>query len=210
LRDRIWIDFWRKFGVKQIVGVDLSPIAVDRLRSRYPEHEFLQMDVGGKVSLPEVDLVSAMSVLLHITDERRFEQALRNLAACVGPSGTLVLVEPVLVHRWWGPPFGPDANSKARPLATYARILGDSGFEIVDLRPASCLLTNVIDTRREITFRLLDRYWDLLGRIVGKRERLGRVVGAVLRPLDLLATRVVSDGPSAKIVVARRSAPHGG
>jgi hypothetical protein len=92
-------------------------------------------------------------------------------------------------------------------LATYQRILASGGFTIVELRPAICLLGNVIDTRRRIIFQVLAQYWALLCGIVGRRERLGRVVGAALRAVDLLATRVAKTGPSAKIIVARRNEP---
>ncbi len=202
----IWIDFWRQRGAGRIVGVDLSEVAVERLRRRYPEHEFLQRDIGEPgASLPgAVDVVSAMSVLLHITDEARFERALQNVAGCVRSGGSLVLVEPVVVHRWWGEPFGPEANSRARPLATYVRVLNDAGLTIVHLRPASCVLANVIDTRRRFTFRVLERYWDLLSRIVGRRERLGSVIGSALREVDLIATGLLPNGPSAKVIVGRR------
>lgn len=203
----IWIDFWSRRGAEQIVGVDLAEAAVRRLRVKYPQHEFLQLDIGdGDASLPaEMDAVSAMSVLLHITDEARFERALETLLGCVGPNGVLTLTEPVVVHRWWGEPFGARSNSRARPLASYTRVLDRAGFEIVELRPVSCLLTNVIDTRSPRTFHLLERYWELLSRVVGRRERVGSVVGGLLRPLDLLATELVSAGPSSKVIVARRS-----
>ena len=203
----IWIDFWKQRGARTIVGVDLSEAAVQRLRKRYPEHEFLQRDLGDPdVSLPgSMDVVSAMSVLLHITDEARFERALEHLLACVADGGSLVLVEPLVVHRWWGAAFGAESNSKARPLAAYTRVLDRAGFQIVELRPMSCVLANVIDTRRKLSFRLMERYWDLLSRIVGRRERLGAVVAALLRPIDLVATRLVAPGPSSKVVVARRT-----
>ena len=87
--------------------------------------------------------------------------------------------------------------------ADYGRVLNDTGLTIVDIRPVSCLLVNVIDTRREISFRLMERYWEWLSRLVGRRERVGRLVGPVLRAADLVATRIVSPGPSAKIIVAR-------
>jgi len=205
----IWIDFWRRRGAGEIVGVDLTQLAVARLRERYPKQRFVHADIADPdAPLPTgVDVISAMSVLLHITDEARFERALHNLAGALAPGGVLVLVEPIVVHRWWGAPFGPDANSKARPLATYERILADAGLEIVDLRPDTCLLANVQDTRRRGTFQLMVLYWDLLTRIVGRRERVGRVAGSVLGSLDRLATRILPHGPSAKILVARRSNP---
>ncbi len=205
----IWIDFWDRRGAREIVGIDITALAVERLRERHPEHRFVHADIGEPdPPLPVcVDVVCAMSVLLHITDDERFERALRNLAGALRPGGTLVLVEPIVVHRWWGPPFGADANSKARPLATYERILADAGVDVVDVRPDTCLLANVIDTRRPGSFRLMQLYWDVICRVVGRRERLGRVAGGVLGFADRLLTRVVPYGPSAKILVARRAEP---
>jgi SAM-dependent methyltransferase len=201
----IWIDFWRRRGAERVVGVDLAETAVARLQARYPGLEILQGDISNPdTTLPgEMDIVSAMSVLLHIVDDRRFERALRSLAGCVRTGGALILVEPAVAHSWWGPPFGPEASSKARNLADYGRVLSDAGLTIVDIRPVSCLLVNVIDTRREISFRLMERYWEWLSRLVGRRERVGRLVVRVLRAADLVATRVVSPGPSAKVIVAR-------
>jgi SAM-dependent methyltransferase len=203
----VWIDFWRQRGATEIVGLDLTDTAVARLRVRYPQHQFLQCDVGdAHAALPgPMDIVSAMSVLLHITDEARFAQAMRNLMNSVRAGGHLVLVEPLVVNHWWGPPFGPSSNSIARPLGTYRRMLEDGGFRIVHLRPASCLLTNVADTRRQLSFRLLQDYWHLLSHRVGRRETAGALVAGVLRPIDLLLTRVAPHGPAAKVLIAERS-----
>jgi SAM-dependent methyltransferase len=205
----IWIDFWQQRGARDIVGIDIATSAVAALRQRYPNCEFLHGDVSNPdLDLPrERDVVSAMSVLLHIVDDAAFERALRKLLACVRPGGVLVLVEPVIVHRWWGAPFGPESNSRARPLTAYTNVFSQLGFSLVQLRPDSCLLVNVIDTRRQSSFRLLERYWQHLIRLVGHRERLGRVVGLLLLMADLVATRIVSPGPSAKILVARFDRP---
>jgi SAM-dependent methyltransferase len=202
----IWVDFWTRLGACEIIGADLTETAVERLRSRYPRQHFIRCDVSDEdPALPlEMDVVSAMSVLLHITDEARFERAMQNLMKCVASDGTLVLVEPIVVRRWWGPAFGPESNSVARPLSTYHRILEGNGFRIVRLGPAGCLLVNVVDTKRRLPFRLMQNYWHWLSRIVGKRERVGTAVGALLRPLDLLLTRLLRYGPCTKVLVAQR------
>lgn len=204
----IWIDFWRRQGATEITGLDLAELPVARLRGRYPEHTFIRSDVcEPSTPLPgDMDVVSAMSVLLHITDEERFERALQNLLQCVRPGGVLVLVEPAIVHRWWGPPFGPQSNSRARPLSSYTRVLAAAGFEIEAVRPTSCILANVIDTRKRLTFMALDGYWRLLGRVVGRREWVGRAVAPILQAIDLLVTTIAPSGPSVKVIVARRGA----
>ena len=201
----VWIKFWEQRGATEITGVDLTERAVATLSSRFPQHHFSQADIGDPdLSLPVADAVSAMSVLLHITDEERFARAIGTVAASVAPGGTLVLVEPIVVRQWWGHRFGPEANSKARPLEAYRSALEKAGMEIVSLSPASCLLTNVIDTRHRSTFRILQKYWQALSLVVGRRERVGRLVGGGLLAFDWVLTRVVRNGPSVKILVARR------
>jgi SAM-dependent methyltransferase len=201
-----WIDFWRRHGAERITGVDLTATSVERLRRRWPQHEFLQLDIGEPdLELPGgQDVISAMSVLLHIVDEARFRKALATLARALRPNGTLLLVEPVVVHAWWGPPFGANANSRARPLAEYRSALELAGLELQLLRPATALFANVVDTRSPVTFRLLWTYWDLLTRAVGRRERLGEAVAKVLEPVDRLAVQAMPTGPSAKVLLARR------
>jgi SAM-dependent methyltransferase len=204
----IWIDFWRRRGSREISGVDLTAKAVERLRVRYPGVSFDQADVAepSTVLQGECDAVSVMSVLTHVTEDARFEQALRNAAGSVAQGGALVMVDPAVVHRWWGPPFGPEAHSKARPLDEYRRVLAECGMELVHVRPLTCLLANPIDTRRRMSFRLLNAYWLAAALVIGRRERLGRAAGALLGAVDRVAVRAVRNGPSAKIMVALRRA----
>jgi SAM-dependent methyltransferase len=203
----VWVDFWRRRGAGEIVGLDLTQAAVDGLRRRYPDLRFERADVGDE-ALPDVgtfDAVSAMSVLLHITDGERFRRAVANLGAALSPGGVLVAIEPVVVHRWWGPPFDEASNSRARPLGEWTDALDAAGLRLEVLTPATCLLANPVDTRRQGTFRLLRRYWWAVMMGVGPRERVGAAAGRALYALDSLALRLARTGPSAKVMVARRA-----
>jgi SAM-dependent methyltransferase len=203
----VWIDFWERRGAAEIVGVDITQVSVDTLRARYPSLRFERLDISDQ-ELPELgrfDAISAMSVLLHITDETRFARALRNLAALLERGGALVLIEPLVVHRWWGPPFDAVANSKARPLADWQATLQGAGLRLDALVPATCLLANAVDTRHRATSRLLWRYWDAVGIGVGRRERVGALAGRALLAVDRLAVRHVRPGPSAKLMLVRQA-----
>jgi SAM-dependent methyltransferase len=202
----IWIDYWERRGAGAITGVDLTEAAVEGLRRRFPRHTFERLDVAdaaGRLDGP-FDVVSAMSVLLHITDEERWRAALAAIAGLLAPAGHAVLIEPLVVHRWWGPPFGPEANSKARPLADWRAALDAAGLELVELRPATVLLANVVDTRSRAAFRALTWYWTAIGMGIGPRERPGRVAAAVLSVLDRPLRRRLPGGPTAKVMLLRR------
>jgi hypothetical protein len=115
-------------------------------------------------------------------------------------------MDPVVTRAWLGAPFDDHANSKARGIGEWTVALAQAGLELVALIPVTALLANPVDTRHRATFRALERYWGLLGATVGRRERIGTAVGAVLTPIDRLVVRVAKSGPSTKLLVARRVA----
>lgn len=197
----VWIDFWRRRGVVDIVGVDLTEAAVTGLRRRFADVEFVRADVTDLDPGRRFDLVSAISVLLHITDDGSFREALRRLGAALAPGGAMIVVDAVIVRRWWGEPFGSDSNSRARSLQEWETALAAAGLRIADLRPATCLLSNVIDTRRRRAFGVLWFYWGLLGRLTHGSERRGALAGWLLGGVDRLLCRIVRPGPSAKVMV---------
>jgi hypothetical protein len=145
-----------------------------------------------------------MSVFLHITDEQRFGQAFANLARLLRPGGHAVLIEAVLVHGWHGEPWGPEATSKARPVADYRAAIDAAGLDLVDLRPATVVLANPTDTRSRLAHGLAVRAWAVLQLGVGTDERRGRVAAAVLSAVDAPLRRLLPNGPSAKLLLLRR------
>ena len=87
----------------QVDGCDLVPSAVDQLRVADPDAQFWVADASSPdgilaqsegLAAESYDLVTATSVLLHVTEDESFAQALKNVAAAVKPGGHLLLVEP--------------------------------------------------------------------------------------------------------------------
>ena len=200
----VWVRFWKEHGVAALTGVDLTETAIERLRMRFPADRFEQADVADRLPDGPFDAVSAMSVLLHITDPDRWRSALRNVADVLAPGGFAVLIEPLVVHRWWGPPFDERSNSVARPVADWERALAGTGLRLESVRPATVLLANVIDTRSAATFRAWRWYWTAVCLGVGRRETVGRAAGALANALDRPLRRIVPTGPTAKVVLLRR------
>jgi len=64
----------------QVTGLDIAPASIERLRQRHPEARFVLSDVSEAPLDEPYDLVNAMDVLYHITDEARWESAVTNLA----------------------------------------------------------------------------------------------------------------------------------
>lgn len=202
----VWIEFWKAARAVHLEGADLTEVSVRHLAAKYPEVTFRRADIGGELpaELGTFDLVSAMSVLLHIVDDARWGSAFANIQRLLRPGGHAVLIEPVLAHGWHGPPFGPESNSRARSLSQYRQVIADAGLDLVEVRPATVLLANPIDARRAGTYALMVRAWSLLGLAVGRGERRGQLAGAALQALDVPLRRAMPYGPTAKLLLLRK------
>lgn len=77
-----WMEFWQHRGATKVHGVDFQPAAVDVINERFPGSTRV-LDIGAASPGAVYDLVSVMNVLLHITDDARFDQALRHVAGAV-------------------------------------------------------------------------------------------------------------------------------
>jgi len=137
--------------------VDLTEVAVERLGMRHPQATFLQADVG------ESGLSRRGRVRFHLRDERsccislttpagaaHFATSLRSSL----PAGHLVVIDPVVVHGWWG------HSSVRRPIVVHdisgSRTrrwlcwLGTCGHRPWDCAPRREAATAPIRSRRPI------------------------------------------------------------
>jgi SAM-dependent methyltransferase len=197
----IWLDFWSERHVRRLAGVDLTEIAVNRARARYPEVELAQVDIGSEsIPFTPFDLISAMNVLLHVVDPEAFTRSLRTLRVALREGGWLLAMEPVAVG---GVRLKPGASAAVRTLDEWHTELRAADFEVVDLRPATCVLSNPVDARSQGRLNALNRLWFGAGRVVGRGERRGAVVGGALYVVDRICTRLAHAGPSSKLILAR-------
>jgi SAM-dependent methyltransferase len=164
----------------QVTGMDIAPTSIERLRARHPEARFVLADVGEAPIAETYDLVNAFDVLYHITEDARWERAVRTLAGAVAPGGLLLLTDTF-------PPAGqggPEAeHNRMRPLERYRPILDDSGFAVRSVRPTHVLLN------RELGF------WRFLNRLPGL---------LYAADVTLLGLGLGRDPAVSKLLVARR------
>ena len=140
-----WTDYYIRRGA-DYTGVDIAAVSVERLAARYPEQRFVRADVSETVPGGPYDLVNAFDVLYHITDDVRWEAALRQLAAALATAG-LLLVTDAFTRM-------PGAEHNVmRPLARYLSVLEAAGLRRIDLRP-----THVLLNRHLGAWRFLNRW----------------------------------------------------
>ena len=160
----------------RVTGIDIAPASVERLGARFPNARFLLADVSEAQLEERYDVVNAFDVLYHITDDARWERALRTLARAVALGGVL-LVTDLFAER----PGLADHNV-IRGLDRYRTVIEAEGLRVEALHP-----THVLLNRELGAFRFLNRAPSLL-------HAADRV---------LLAMGFGQDGGTNKLLVAR-------
>src|SRR5439155_5797695 len=85
--------FFTNFSLERgarVTGIDIAAASVERLAAEFPEARFVRADVGEEEIAERYDLVNMFDVSFHITDDWRWEFAVRNGAG--GGWGGVVVI----------------------------------------------------------------------------------------------------------------------
>jgi 2-polyprenyl-3-methyl-5-hydroxy-6-metoxy-1,4-benzoquinol methylase len=196
-----YLDVWRSLGVTELVGSDLTSAAVAQLTSLYPDVAIRKLDIGaadGRFDSGRFDVISIIDVLFHIVDDKRYEQAIANLAAMLKPGGTLLFTENFV-----------NAPQVARHQISRTEQSVRAMLESKQLSPAGQWpVFFLMNTPVSSQSQLLARWWRLAMRIAGHGEAWGWTLGAALFPVEVALGRVRRDGPSTKLAAWRRARAH--
>jgi len=191
-----YLEAWRQLGAKEIVGLDLTDAAVERLRERFPDLEIRRGDIGDDAgSEPQsVDVVSAMDVMFHIVDPDRFSASLNSIANILTDGGLFI----------WSDQFlhGPEVVEQHvafRSLYRIEAMLDHAGFDVVTRRPMFFFM----DEPRDTSSTLIWNSWRVAMRLAATSETLGGLFGSAAYWLDVkLDGR--TESPSTEMMVCKK------
>jgi SAM-dependent methyltransferase len=193
-----YLELWKEAGVSSVAGCDLTEIAVTRLSSTLPWARILRLDIAETLPSSELgcyNIVSAFDVLFHIVEEKRYEQAIRNLCALLRPGG-LLLFSDLLPRNG-----AVRAEHVAfRPLEEVTALLEKTGFEVVRRVPMFVVMEEPLDSTNQWYCFL----WKLVTFPVKRSEVAGFLIGAMLYPLELILTKVCERSSTTEIVICSK------
>jgi SAM-dependent methyltransferase len=189
---------WQRWGAKDVTGCDIAQTAVSRLAQQFPRARFACCDIGEPALSWSVgeryDVVSAFDVLFHIVDDDRYEQAIKNIASLITPSGWFVYSDNLVSHQ------ARIEHFVSRGETAILGALRRNGFQIRRRVPMFVLMNDPVRSRNPF----LQRWFSLIYRMAARSETWGRILGQVLYPAELTATRFVRNGPSTEILVCQK------
>ncbi len=195
-----YLDAWTRLGVRDLTAVDITHAAVEKIGHDFPTVTAHQLDISegiGELEPGSFDVISAFDMLFHIVEDRRYVQAFANLKSLLRPGGVLIFTDN-FTH-------GEERRSQhhvTRPIDATLAALNAVGLESVQRRPAFVLMNEPIDSDST----RLKAWWRELSQLLLRHPQRGGLVGRVLYPVELVATRLVSEGPSTEVMVVRRPA----
>jgi len=132
-----FLDYYHRRGNRNFAGVDLTEVSVANVHKRYPQADLRQADLGaGPLDMGKrFDIATAFAVLLHITDDDNFRQAMANLC---NHAEQFVLISDVFPNRRYAAPG--KSHFVLRSRAEYEAELAKHGFEILGTEPIFALL----------------------------------------------------------------------
>jgi SAM-dependent methyltransferase len=192
-----FIDHWLQRRARRVTGLDVTEVSVERLRNRFPEAEFVcadiaepNVDVGGTF-----DLISIFDVLYHIVDDKRFEQAVKNLSRLCHP-GSRVIITDMFGKRTVEVVKHVRNRSKDR----YQEIFSKNGFRLLELRPLFFTLMPPSRLANRPAYWVGTLGWEALT-FPARWEWLGGAIGSVLYGVDSGLRRWFPRGPSHHLAV---------
>jgi SAM-dependent methyltransferase len=199
-----YISRWKELGVKKINGTDITNIAVRNLKQKYVGEIFYELDitddndVATKLDDKKYDIISAIDVLYHVIDDKRYQKAIENIHGLLRPDGIFLISENFL-HN--GVVRGE--NQVSRSLSDIEKKLHMTGFDIIRRTPVFILMNYPIDSDSNLR-KLL---WRAAMFLVNRNEAIGFLLGACLYPIDLMLTSISKESPTTEFMVCRKTKP---
>lgn len=195
-----YVDRWLRLGAA-VTGVDLTDVAVTRLRDRFPAARFVRANIGYPLTEPlsaepgSYDVVSAFDVVFHIVDDREYAQALGNIASLLAPGGVFLWSDN-FVHQ----PTVRLAHQVSRSLTETTTAVEAAGLEVVRRVPMFVLMNYPADTRS----RLRQWAWTALMAPAMASDMLGGLLGAALFPIERRLVARAAESASTELMICRR------
>ncbi|MEM7662712.1 MAG: class I SAM-dependent methyltransferase [Pseudomonadota bacterium] len=111
----------------EYTGVDVSPTAIEQAKATYPEGSFVVGDITTYQPTQKFDLVMALHVLVHLVEDKDWENALDVVAGALKPGGLFLLIDEL-----------PEESKRinvhvmTRSRETYKEALAARGLKITD------------------------------------------------------------------------------
>lgn len=193
-----FLDAWMRLGAKEVVGLDLTDVAVTNLRKVFPDLDIHHGDIStglGDLQPASFDVISAMDVLFHVVDNNRFATAISNIAELLTPGGMFVWSD-LFVHGR----ENVQEHFATRSLYRSEAVMDAAGFDILGRRP----MFHLMNEPRDMRSRALFDAWRGVMFVASRAEPLGNAAGRLGYKLDAWLDQRGNESISSEFMICRK------
>lgn len=193
-----YIDRWKENGAKDITGVDLTSVAVRNLTELHKDCTFHQLDISTSIDVFEgkqFDVISCFDVLYHVVEEEKFNKALENIHKLLKPGGVFVVSDNFIHNKKW-----EVEHQVVRTDDEFCKGLTDAGFKLGNRKAMFYMMNMPVDSNS----KFLNWIWKTQLKFVHRSEWWGNFVGMMVYPWEMLALRLIKDGPSTEMQICQK------
>jgi 2-polyprenyl-3-methyl-5-hydroxy-6-metoxy-1,4-benzoquinol methylase len=149
-----WVNFWHTLGVERATGLEISEVAVEKLKDKFEDKQNIEIrrgDIGSKGlgdKNNSFELVSAIGVLFHLVDDDRWERAIENISSYTRKGGFVFIGGEFGRLSLYSQFHGSDkfrsnndrlegdslTNKKKRSLRVWRKTLKKYGLEVIGVK----------------------------------------------------------------------------
>lgn len=203
----VFTEYFFSKGVSEYSAVDISTAAVEKLSEKYGGYKFIEGDISDHMvydACKKYDLVFGADVLLHLTDEEKYRQALKNVESILEDDGTIILYDPITLT-------GTASNSPHVVIRDYSYVndlLKEINLEIALILPVSFFMNYPFDSKLlgdagNNVFKIFDNILKIFTN-PDIDNHTKEIMGNYLYVLDKLCLVKHRKGLSEKILVIKR------
>lgn len=201
-----WLSYWKRKGAAKLTGIDITEIAINRLRQRFPDIALYQDNIARPgLNIPDTfDVISAFDILFHITDDQEWVTALENIVKHLKRGGWLLITDLFLHDRDFR-----GYHQVSRRLAEYEAQLKKLGVKVLGRFPVFVFAHPPLDASGRWR-RILEKIWSLQTTALRNAKRLrlewlvAHALGGCMFLLELIATHLCQEGPTMELMVCRK------
>ncbi len=209
--ESFYLRFWQKQGVSKVAGMDISEEAVRAARKEFPMYQLQCGDLSCAEDFKgfgRYDIVTAVDVLYHITEDKLWHSAVKNLCGLVNQGGLFIFTEKF-------PKFKSPQNvsfAKRRPLSEWDGLMTAAGFKRIRMLPVFVFMDDPIVNGEHSwlgRFSMVQwRFGTKMVRIFEKwpvlRDAIGLLYGAVLFIPEKIFLFFLNRTPNLELAIYRR------
>lgn len=138
----IFTDMFLSFHVKEYCGIDVSEKSVRELSKKFSDYRFICGDVSDDGLITQkYDIILAASVLMHITDEECYKNAVKNISEHLSDDGLCLILDSISQTDY----VTESQHLVVRKKDYVKTILDENGLYIADILPITNFLNYPYD-----------------------------------------------------------------